>query len=82
MKAGEIKYKFSIKVLEEQLKKEKGYLGIFGRPEPIRYEDGPCCNIEECKRFLEWQKANVESCQHRINELEETIKFLKTILTE
>jgi len=56
-----IKYPYSIRVLEERLVKERKYLEIFNKP----------------TRHLDWQKANVDSCEHRINELVETIEHLK-----
>lgn len=58
-----IKYPFSIKMLEERLTKEREMLQCFKMP----------------TKHIEWQTANIESCEYRINELLETIKHLKTI---
>lgn len=72
-------FKFPIKILEERLSQEKTYLKIFSQPVPIEVLDGwEICDLEKSKKYLEWQKSNVESCQYRINALEECIAHLKS----
>ena len=58
-----VKYPFAIKVLNDALSREKRYLKLFKRP----------------TEHKEWQERNIESCEHRIEELKITIEHLKKI---
>ena len=55
-----LKYPYSIKVLEERLVKERKMMAIFKKP----------------TEHKQWQETNIDTCEHRINELEQTIEHL------
>ena len=55
-----IKCPYAIKVLEERLTTERKWLEKFKTP----------------TEHKQWQETNINSCEHRINELIETIKHL------
>ena len=59
---GQIKFPFVLRTLEERLKLEEKYLDTFKR------------HRDECP---EWGDANIESCNHRMKELQEGIELLK-----
>jgi hypothetical protein len=60
--------RYSIRVLEEKLDKEKKSLMLFTNAKPVgSYHD-------------DWKKENIVACEHRIKELETTIEFLKQFL--
>ena len=59
----QIKFPFSIRILEERLALEKNYLETFKK----HRDEAP-----------EWGDSNIESCNHRMGELQEVIEFLKT----
>lgn len=87
MRKGEIAYKYSLRVLEERLAKEKEYLTMFNlqmKSQLMKEENHNDWYIkhnlealfaweEECQRVRDYVNKNVESCTYRINELEETI---------
>ncbi len=62
-KIGQIKFPFSIRILEERLRLEEKYLKTFKK-----YRE----------KSPEWADSNIESCNHRMGELQEAIEFLKS----
>jgi len=63
-RTGQIKYPFSIRILEERLSLEQKWLVIFNNSKGTDFGD-----------------ANIQSCEHRIEELKNSIENLKLIIT-
>jgi len=62
-----IKYPFVIRTIEERLILENKYLELFKK----HRNEAP-----------DWGDSNIHSCEHRIDELKESIEFLKTIVSD
>lgn len=86
-RAGQIKYPFSLRTLEERHTLEQSYLAIFNkelnRATVILADterEKTADDLFKLERTLQWANKNIESCKHRINELKAGISVLKTIV--
>lgn len=64
-RSGQIKYPYSIKVLEERLMMEQKHLKLFKK----NRDSSP-----------EWGDTNIQSCEYRVGELEKCIGELKLLV--
>lgn len=66
-KPGQLKYPFSIRTLEERLELEKKWLISFRK-------------VGDGRWSKEYSEVNIKSCEHRITELESSVKDLKSMV--